>query len=157
MGEEQKNPPKFAAAGMGGTFDHLHEGHELLLTTALRVAERVIVGLSTDELLREKGQREKIQPYETRKRGILEFVGSIAGLDRVRVVPLSDPYGPAITSEEIEALVISAEPAVIPNARKINEVRLERGLRPLVLVVVPLVTDEDGNKISSTKIRERLP
>ncbi|MHA2259846.1 MAG: pantetheine-phosphate adenylyltransferase, partial [Promethearchaeota archaeon] len=30
---------------MGGTFDHLHEGHKLLLKTALSVSEFVEIGL----------------------------------------------------------------------------------------------------------------
>jgi pantetheine-phosphate adenylyltransferase len=141
-------------AGLGGTFDHLHEGHHLLLTTALKVANRVLIGLATDSLLQSKADAEYLQSYDERMQGILDFVATFADPERVSFVPLDDPFGPAVTSAEMEVLVMSAE--TLPNAEKINEMREERGLPPVILVVIPIIKSADGSKLSSTDFRAKL-
>ena len=70
------------------------------------------------------------------------------------ITPLSDPYGPAIKEWDIEAHVSSMETHDV--AIKINEVRIEKGLPPKTLIIVPIVTDSDGKKLSSTEIRSGL-
>jgi pantetheine-phosphate adenylyltransferase len=145
---------RFAVAGLGGTFDHLHEGHFFLLKTAFKVAEKVIIGLTTDALLKNKAYAEYLQPFDIRQKNIIEFVSTFTNPARVSFAPLSDPFGPAITSKEMEVLVISAE--TLPNAKKVNQIRAERNLMPVVLVVIPLFPNRDGNKLSSTEIRAKL-
>lgn len=145
---------RFTVAGLGGTFDHLHEGHYFLLKTALKVAKKVIVGLTADAMLKNKAHMEYLQPYEIRQQKIIEFVDTFTNSARVSFVPLSDPFGPAITSDEMEALVISTE--TLPNAEKINQIRTERNLQPVVLVVIPILPNRDGKKLSSTEIRTKL-
>ncbi len=149
----EKVVPRFRVAALGGTFDHLHDGHRLLIETAFKVAERVLIGLTMDELLETKEHKEHIQSYETRQETLIQFVSSITNPDNLLITPLRDPYGPTTTNKEIEVLVLSAEPKVIPNANKINEIRRENGLPPLVFVIIPLLTDESGQKISSSMIR----
>ncbi len=145
---------RFAVAGLGGTFDHLHEGHYFLLQAAFKVAEKVIIGLTTDALLKNKAHAEYLQPYEERLQNITQFVSTFTNPDRLSFVPLSDPFGPAITSKEIEVLVISAE--TLPNAEKINQIRAERDLPPVVFVVIPLFPNREGKKLSSTEIRAKI-
>ncbi len=145
---------RFAVAGLGGTFDHLHEGHYFLLKAAFKVAEKVIIGLTTDALLKNKAYAEYLQSYETRQKKIIEFVGTFTNPARVSFMPLSDPFGPAITSKEMEVLVISAE--TLPNAEKVNQIRTERNLLPVVLVVIPIFPNREGQKLSSTEIRAKL-
>ena len=44
---------------LGGTFDHLHNGHKLLLTQALLCSDQKIVcGVTTDALLKKKAYAE---------------------------------------------------------------------------------------------------
>ena len=50
----------FNLVGLGGTFDFIHEGHQLLLQTAFQVGKKVVIGLSTDELLANKEYKEQI-------------------------------------------------------------------------------------------------
>lgn len=141
---------------MGGTFDHLHEGHKLLLRTAFRVGKKVIIGLATDALLNEKKYKEKLESYETRKENILRFVESInlEYRENCSIIPLSDPFGPAITDPTIEIHISSEES--YKNAMKINEIRQEKGLNKMILVIVPAVLNKNGTKISSTDIRKDL-
>jgi pantetheine-phosphate adenylyltransferase len=39
---------------MGGTFDHLHDGHKYLLKIALNVSNYIEIGLTSQELLKKK-------------------------------------------------------------------------------------------------------
>lgn len=55
---------------------------------------------------------------------------------------------------EYDGLIVSQE--TYENALKLNENREKKGLKPLILIVIPLIQDENNNKISSTSIREKL-
>lgn len=140
--------------GLGGTFDHLHQGHERLLNVAFNLGKKVYVGLATDELLEEKKHKELIQDYETRKRGLEKFAGSIGRADDLVVIKLDDPFGPALTEPSLEMHVSSEE--TIGMAVKMNEARVKNGLNPLILVTIPMVVDDLGERYSSTRIRKEL-
>ena len=55
---------------------------------------------------------------------------------------------------EYEGLVVSQE--TYNNALNLNNNREEKGLDPLILIVIPLIKDKNNKKISSTAIRENL-
>ena len=55
---------------------------------------------------------------------------------------------------EYEGLIVSQE--TYENAVKLNQNREEKGLQPLILIVIPLIKDKHNKKISSTAIRENL-
>lgn len=70
---------------VGGTFDHLHIGHKLLLTmTALAVDEAesnversMTVGITGDELLQKKKYAEVLESWAGRQRAVHAFLDSI--------------------------------------------------------------------------------
>jgi hypothetical protein len=63
---------------LGGTFDHIHDGHRLLLGVACLLCEKKItVGLSDGPLLERKVLKELIQPFEERKRIVEELIEDI--------------------------------------------------------------------------------
>ncbi|UKZ64908.1 uncharacterized protein TrAtP1_006113 [Trichoderma atroviride] len=70
---------------LGGTFDHLHPGHKLLLhATALlmKIPDSgkqavLIVGISGDELLTNKKYAEVLQPWAVRANNVLQFLSTI--------------------------------------------------------------------------------
>jgi pantetheine-phosphate adenylyltransferase len=75
-----------------------------------------------------------------------KFRGSIYEITR-----LDSEYGPTVVDDKVEALVISRE-----TARKgydINEIRYKNGLKPLTIIIIDIIRAEDGNPISSTRIR----
>ena len=147
---------KFKLAGLGGTFDHLHNGHKCLLNTAFKVADRVAIAVCTDRLLQNKKDKEFIQPYELRIKRLKEYLEHELRVskDSYELIPLDDPFGPAITSEELEIHISSEE--TFENSKKINEIRVQKGLKPLYLLMIPLILDEAGKKVSSSSIREKL-
>lgn len=116
--------PTHAVVAVGGTFDHLHAGHKLLLTaTALllqpkvRVNDpprRLIVGITGDELLKNKKYAEYLGSWRSRQEDVVDFLLSIlsptktSSLD-IEVINHNEPVanGKAIhTHLKRESLVI---------------------------------------------------
>jgi pantetheine-phosphate adenylyltransferase len=64
-----------------------------------------------------------------------------------------DPYGPTIESDEIEGIIVSEETE--PVAEEINKLRVGRGKKPLLMIVITMVLAEDGKPITSTRIRRQ--
>lgn len=146
---EGKRPYKLV--GVGGTFDMLHKGHKALLMRAFEAGGRVVVGLTTDEFAGSLGKPHDIAPYEERLAELLSFITHEGQLHRVEVVAINDPYGPPAWDGGYDAIVVSEETEV--GAREINELRARRGLKPLDIVVIPLVMACNGKPISTTRIR----
>ena len=150
----------YKLCGCGGTFDHLktHDGHKLLLKTCFNLGEKVAIGLVSDEFLQkvEKKYSNLIETYEVRKNNILEYIKTLNPEypERCIIIPLNDPFGPAITDPNIEIHVSSEETYEV--AMKINELRTKNGVPRMIIVIIPLVLGEDGTRISSTKIREKI-
>ena len=151
MGKLEGQKPKFKIAAVGGTFDELHRGHKALLTIAFKYGENVWIGLCTDEFARKLRKNHGIASYEERSRELVEFLEEIGVSSRARIIPLSDPYGPAATSGEIEAIIVSRETE--PRARELNVLREKNGLKPLEIIVIDMIPAEDRIPISTTRIK----
>jgi phosphopantetheine adenylyltransferase len=97
---------KHLVVAVGGTFDHLHAGHKLLLTaTALllqptsgidNTPRRLIVGITGDELLRNKKYAEYLQTWKKRQDNVVEFLLSILyftrpGTEDLEIVSINEP------------------------------------------------------------------
>ncbi len=141
----------FRIVAVGGTFDELHKGHKILLTTAFKYGENIWIGLCTDEFAKKLRKNHDIASYEDRAKELAKFLDDLGVSDRVKIIPLSDPYGPAATSAEIEAIVVSKETE--SRARELNSLRLKSGLKPLEIIVIDMVPAEDQIPISTTRIR----
>lgn len=140
----------------GGTFDHFHKGHESLLRLAFGLGKKVVVGVTSDEFVRrlkiEGRNWKQIETFEKRRQAVLEFVKNEKGLDRVEIVKIENLFGPTLAKDLlIEAIVVSRDTK--KNASIINQKRNELGLVPLKIFVAPEVLAEDGELISSARIR----
>ena len=140
--------------GIGGTFDHLHDGHKSLIMIALSLSEKVVIGLTSDNLLTKKKFRSKIENYQKRLDILKSYISETSDLSRVEIIKLEDPYGPPINEADYEGIIVSQE--TYEGALKINQIREEKGFKPLIIVVIPLILDNKNNKISSTSIRATL-
>ncbi len=150
-----KGVPKILnKVGMGGTFDHLHDGHKSLIQIALSLSEKVVIGLTSDNILTKKKFRSKIENYQKRLEILKSYISETSDLSRVEIIKLEDPYGPPINEADYEGIIVSQE--TYEGALKINQIREEKGFKPLIIVVIPLILDKKKNKISSTSIRATL-
>lgn len=139
---------------MGGTFDHLHQGHKFLIQTGLSLSKKLVIGLTSDKMLKDKDYASKIESYHTRKKNLEKYITSVSSLEKVEIVQLNDSYGPPIHEPEYEGIFVSQE--TFNTALKINELRTEKGFNPLIIIVIPIIKDKNNDKISSTEIRKKL-
>jgi len=85
-----------------GTYDVLHIGHIRLLKRAKSLGNHLIVGVSSDELNRNKKGRKPVYPLKSR----LEIVSSLIFVDEVFVEDSLDLKTEYITSKNADILVM---------------------------------------------------
>lgn len=192
------------SVAVGGTFDHFHLGHKLLLTiTALALEpgpvtnsdpDRLLtVGVTVDELLANKKYAEYLESWDERCNSVATFLTdiinfipperrsiSVQGVTEpgpngkyilmelrpglsLKMVQLSDPFGPTITDPNITALVVSKETS--QGGAAVNTERAKKGFKGIDVFEVDLLysgtsspTDVEKSfeaKISSTDMRKR--
>jgi len=140
---------KFSRVVLGGTFDQLHKGHKTLIAKALEIGDHVLLGLTTNNMAK-RLKKHPLELFDERKKALENSLREIHALERTQIVPIDDPYGPTLTIDDIQAIVVSKETA--PRAKEINILRRERGLKALEIVVVDMVLAEDMKPIYSTRI-----
>lgn len=152
----------FATSAVGGTFDHLHDGHKiLLLMTAFTASKSIIIGVTGPKLLVNKKFAKAMEPLHDRVMNVCKFLQKIIspGIS-VQIYQINDVCGPTGFVKAIDALVISEE--TVKGAEFVNNYRKERGFPALEVVTVKVIGgDGSGNasnnwkgKLSSTDIRE---
>lgn len=133
--------------GLGGTFNLIHKGHELLFETAFTVGDSVEVGLTSDEFAKSI-KSVPVAPYFQRKASLIKFLQRYG--KPFDVVMIADMKGTAATSETMDAIVVS--PETRSQADEINELRRRNGLKLLKVFYIKDVTADDSHRISSTRI-----
>jgi len=142
---------KYKKVAVGGTFDKLHRGHKALLSEAFEIGEKVVIGLSSDEFASKMGKPHVTASYTERLKELETFLGKNGLAERAEIVSLNDPYGPTLSGDGLNALVVSQETESI--ADKINKIRVEAGFPQLKIVAISMVPAENCNPISTTRIR----
>ena len=138
---------------LGGTFDAIHRGHEVLLNKALDIGDSIIIGLTTDIRAKKGRENENINSYSNREAGLYAWFKSKNTDKRVRIVPLDDDWGPGALEEDIDSIVVSDETKSV--AKKLNVHRVKAGMPKLRVIVVPMLDARDGSRISSSRIRRK--
>ncbi len=134
---------------IGGTFQPLHDGHKVLLRKAYELSEDVDIGLTSDEMAH-RGRVRPVKSYREREEALRTWIRKEIGVEP-RIFKIDDPYGRTL-DEDYDYIVVSAE--TYPAALKINELRKERGKKPIEIYRVECILAEDGRPISATRVVE---
>jgi len=140
----------FDLVAMGGTFDVIHSGHMELLNKAFSISSKVIIGLSSDQLATKKG-KNLANDYSKRLSLLKSVIEKSFPNSAYEISKLENDFGPAVIEGSVKALVVSEETS--NKGLLLNELRAERNLPPVKIVVVPMVLAEDGKSISTTRIK----
>ena len=134
---------------IGGTFNHLHKGHKLLINKAFETAGKqgqVFIGITTGELTDEK---RDVKSFEERKKTVEEYISKEKITVRYLIKPICNKYGPSL-DEDFDAIIIS--PETRPTAEEINKILKQKGKKPLQIIQIPFVLADDNIPISSSRI-----
>jgi len=143
---------KFDLVAMGGTFDVIHKGHTTLLSDAFSISTKVIIGLTSDEMALRKGK--KIQnDYNKRLETLVKTIEKNFPNREFEISKLDNDFGPAVLEKEVQALVVSGETS--NQGEVLNQLRKQKNLPEVDVVVVPMVLAKDGLKISTTRIKNQ--
>ena len=155
---------KFETVCMGGTFDHMHSGHRLLLTFAALLTKGTLhCGVTAESLLKKKAYADFIEPFETRKKSVEDLLTRLAPKLKTNIFCLEDACGVGATLPEIEACILTQETK--KGGDMINSARQSNGLKPIEHVFCDMVlasrgleygANEFSNKTSSTTIRQYI-
>ena len=140
----------FDLVAMGGTFDVIHNGHMALLKKSFSISSKVIIGLSSDQLAIKRG-KSLDNDYSKRFSLLESTIEKNFPNSSYEISKLENDFGPAVVEGSVKALVVSEETSA--KGQHLNELRAERNLPPVEIVVVPMVLAKDGKAISSTRIK----
>ena len=159
---EGQSPLCYDTICMGGTFDHMHSGHKLLLTQACMLTKKkMIIGISADKLLEKKRNADIIEPWDQRAGYVRDFLQRLRGTTKIEldIFELVDPCGKGATEPDIDAVILTKE--VEKGGHMINSQRKENGFKELPFAFVDIIFSEgkEGDmsaKTSSTYIRDYI-
>jgi pantetheine-phosphate adenylyltransferase len=134
---------------LGGTFDRFHAGHEIFLDKAFNSAKKVLIGITTPDMLKKIILQDSIWPYERRMKDVEEFAKKYG--KEFEIFPIEDVFGPSTKMEDLDAIVATEDTK--HTCERINSIRKRNGLKSLGIIMVPFAYAEDCRSISSSRIR----
>ena len=133
---------------VAGTFNVIHDGHKALFARAFELGTEVCVGITSDAMAAES--RPDFVPLHVRRTALDSVLRTYGKPYSIFVI--DDIYGPSEILDDVDILIVSPETEA--NGYKINEEREKRGVRPLIISIVPLILASDGHKVSARSILE---
>ena len=142
----------FKKAIVGGTFDHFHKGHKRLIEHGLSRFDRIIATITSDGYVKKKSEDYPgFENFEIRKKEVSDFLVEKAS-GRFEIIKIDDVFGPTLNQDfDVQAIVVTNQTQ--KGADLINEKRKKKNLPALEISICPLDQAEDGELISSEKIR----
>lgn len=146
---------KFNTVGLGGTFDHFHEGHALFLDISCYYSDQVHVGLISDKYLdiNPKKFRKKIYKYSKRALNVEKHIKHRKKLSNIIKIDSKGKDIEYASESDLEAIIVSQE--TYSGALRINSMRSSIKKDPFTIILIPFVVSEDRKKLNSTQIREQ--
>lgn len=159
------NPRRADVVALGGTFDHLHDGHKILLTVAASLArKKIIIGITGPKLLTNKKYEKELESYDERRAETLRFLRKVLKNSTCfEVYQINDVSGPTGYIRDINCLVLSEEST--KGGYFINNLRKDIGLPELDIIAIEVIEDSSlqekgkdnwASKMSSTTIRKYI-
>lgn len=156
---------RFKTAVLGGTFDHFHKGHKELIEHGLSIAERLIIGITSDRYVsnskfknssfakasKNRQNSKFFEDFQKRKKEVEDYLNQVAP-GRFEIAEIDDLFGPTLDkSFSADVIVVSKDSK--NGALIINEKRARNGLNQLYIEVCSDIFVEDKKLISSMQIR----
>lgn len=134
-----------------GTFDHLHRGHRTLLDKAFSLADEVSIGITSDEMVKNKLLSQTIQTLDVRRLTLEKYLKDKKYFKKAQIFVLNDIFGPSVGKTSADSLLVTTD--TLKNGQKVNLERQRRGLAPFEVVVAPFVLADDRKPVTSERIR----
>ena len=141
---------QYGTVALGGTFDIIHKGHLALLSKAFSISSHAIIGLTGDKLAL-KLNKKVINDYSKRFESLTNVIQKKFPNSSYSISKLENDFGPAAMEGNVDALVVSEETS--NKGEILNTIRKKRNLSQVEVVIVPMVLAEDGNRISTSRIK----
>lgn len=144
--------PIFSNVLVGGTFDHMHNGHIKLLTLAcMSATKHLYVAICSDDMVKCKSYSQYIQDQRTRYENVTSILNFIKpNLDKT-VIIINNPCEPSlIFKQNLDAIVLSSE--TCNQGLVINDERSKKQLRRLTILEIKRLRSDT----SSTSIRQSI-
>ena len=145
---------KYNQVAIGGTFDIIHRGHLELLKESFKVGNFVVIGVTSDEYVESTLKKKIKNHYYIRVQNLKKTIEKEMGNNNYQITKLDDHFGPVMTSNNIDCLVVSDETE--EKGKTINPIRTKLGLPLIDIVSVKMILAEDGLPISSSRIRSNV-
>ena len=136
---------------IGGTFDIIHKGHEILISKAFEVATKegfVFIGLTKNNLIDKK---KNVKNWYLRKKNLERYISKKDYKADFIIEGIEDIYGPTIEND-FDAIVVSKETE--ENAKKIKKKKKDKNKKPMKIIIIPYLYAEDNLPISTTRIKK---
>ena len=141
---------EYNLVALGGTFDIIHAGHIAILDKGFSISKKVIIGLTSDELVQKKGKK-LLYDFQTRFSTLESLLKDRFPNSVFEIAKLDNDFGPAVIEDNVNALVVSEETR--NKGILLNKLRLDKDQSSVTIIVVPMVLAKDGTRISTTRIR----
>ena len=121
------------------------------IMSKIKNSKKVIIGLTSDEFALKNGKKLE-NNYEKRHTSLKSLIEEKFLDSKYEIAKLENDFGPAVIEGNVEALIVSTETQ--QKGDILNRLRAEKNLQPVKIISVPMVLAEDGNRISTTRIRD---
>ena len=102
---------EFNLVALGGTFDIIHARHIAILDKGFSISKKVIIGLTSDELVQKQGKK-LLYDFRTRFSTLESLLKDRFPNSVFEIAKLDNDFGPAAIEGNLDALVVSEETSI---------------------------------------------